>query len=58
MRFVLWLLLAASVVANACVNTLAGLTGAAQITASVGTGVVLLGSAVGLWLTRPARTDA
>ncbi|WP_318207984.1 MULTISPECIES: hypothetical protein [unclassified Streptomyces] len=57
MRFLLWLLLTASVLGNAYVNTLAGWTGSTQIVASVGTGVALLGSAVGLWLTRP-RTEA
>ncbi|WP_395361297.1 hypothetical protein ACHGLA_16585 [Streptomyces sp. YH02] len=57
MRFLLWLLLTASVLGNAYVNTLAGWTGATQTVASVGTGVALLGSAVGLWLTRP-RTEA
>ncbi|MDX2562727.1 hypothetical protein PV371_24150 [Streptomyces sp. TX20-6-3] len=57
MRFLLWLLLTASVLGNAYVNTFAGWTGATQIAASVCTGVVLLGSAAGLWLTRP-RTEA
>ncbi|MET7756293.1 hypothetical protein ABZT27_16505 [Streptomyces sp. NPDC005389] len=57
MRSLLWLLLTASVLGNAYVNTFAGWTGATQIAASVCTGVVLLGSAAGLWLTRP-RTEA
>ncbi|MEV4425425.1 hypothetical protein ACN9M0_16175 [Streptomyces sp. R-07] len=57
MRALLWLLLAASVLANVFISTFAGWTGALQIVGSVGTGVVLLGSAVGLWLTRP-HTEA
>ncbi|MFD3661939.1 hypothetical protein ACFWVF_15275 [Streptomyces sp. NPDC058659] len=57
MRFLLWLLFTAGVLANACVNTFAGWTGAAHATASVGSGALVLGSAVGLWLTR-ARARA
>ncbi|MFF0477953.1 hypothetical protein [Streptomyces sp. NPDC004284] len=53
MRALLWLLLAASVLANVFISTFAGWTGALRIVGSVCTGVVLLGSAVGLWLTRP-----
>ncbi|MCZ0980099.1 hypothetical protein O1L60_17055 [Streptomyces diastatochromogenes] len=52
MRALLWLLLTASVLANVFISTFAGWTGSLQIVGSVGTGVVLLGSAVGLWLTR------
>ncbi|MFE5942163.1 hypothetical protein [Streptomyces sp. NPDC056480] len=52
MRVLFWLLLTASVLGNAYVNTVADLTGAAHVTASVATGTVLLGSAAGLWLTR------
>ncbi|WP_328943984.1 hypothetical protein OG259_23065 [Streptomyces sp. NBC_00250] len=57
MRFLLWLLLTASVLGNVYVSTFADLTAAAHVTASVGTGTVLLGSAIGLWLTRP-RAEA
>ncbi|MEU0400265.1 hypothetical protein ABZ318_08425 [Streptomyces sp. NPDC006197] len=53
MRVLLWLLLTASVLANVFVSSFAGWTGALQIAGSAGTGAVLLGSAVGLWLTRP-----
>ncbi|MFF0555477.1 hypothetical protein [Streptomyces sp. NPDC004266] len=53
MRALLWLLLTASVLANVFVGTFAGWSGPLRIVGSVGTGVVLLGSAVGLWLTRP-----
>ncbi|MEV7567196.1 hypothetical protein [Streptomyces tanashiensis] len=56
MRALLWLLLAASVLANVFISTFAGWTGAQQIVGSVSTGAVLLGSAAGLWLTRP-RTE-
>ncbi|MFI6419667.1 hypothetical protein ACIBG6_20015 [Streptomyces sp. NPDC050842] len=52
MRFLLWLLFAAGVLANVYVNTFAGWTGATHVTASLGSGVLVLGSAVGLWLTR------
>ncbi|MFH9723826.1 hypothetical protein ACH4M4_12800 [Streptomyces sp. NPDC017254] len=57
MRFLLWLLLTAAVLGNAYVNTVAHLSGAAHIAASVCSGVAVLGSAVGLWLTRP-RVEA
>ncbi|SED09250.1 hypothetical protein [Streptomyces sp. TLI_105] len=57
MRALLWLLLTASVLANVFVSTFAGWTGGLQIVGSVGTGALLIGSAVGLWLTRP-RTGA
>ncbi|MEU2232442.1 hypothetical protein ACH4A8_05890 [Streptomyces vietnamensis] len=53
MRALLWLLLAASVLANVFVSTFAGWSGGLQIAGSVCTGAVLLGSAAGLWLTRP-----
>ncbi|MEU6619576.1 hypothetical protein ABZ926_02110 [Streptomyces litmocidini] len=53
MRALLWLLLTASVLANVFVGTFAGWTGGLQVAGSVGTGAVLLGSATGLWLTRP-----
>ncbi|KOG07161.1 hypothetical protein ACFQ6B_16590 [Streptomyces wedmorensis] len=53
MRALLWLLLAASVVANVFISTFAGWTGGLQVAGSVCTGTVLLGSAAGLWLTRP-----
>ncbi|MFE0650229.1 hypothetical protein ACFVZH_16755 [Streptomyces sp. NPDC059534] len=52
MRFLLWLLLAAAVLGNAYVNTFADFTGAAHVVASACSGVAVLGSAVGLWLTR------
>ncbi|MFF6775363.1 hypothetical protein ACFY8W_17585 [Streptomyces sp. NPDC012637] len=52
MRSLLWLLLAVAVVANVFVGTFSDLTGAAEVAASVSTGVVVIGSAVGLWLTR------
>ncbi|MCD2466074.1 MULTISPECIES: hypothetical protein [unclassified Streptomyces] len=55
MRVLFWLLLTASVLGNAYVNTVADLTGAAHVAASVATGTVLLGSAAGLWLTRRDR---
>ncbi|MFB8083575.1 hypothetical protein [Streptomyces sp. NPDC056013] len=55
MRALFWLLLTASVLGNAYVNTVADLTGAAHVAASVATGTVLLGSAAGLWLTRRDR---
>ncbi|MER5963794.1 hypothetical protein [Streptomyces sp. NPDC002057] len=57
MRFLLWLLFTAGVLGNAYINTLAHLTGAAHLAASVGSGVAVLGSAVGLWLTR-SRAEA
>ncbi|MFE9043821.1 hypothetical protein ACFY9F_20430 [Streptomyces sp. NPDC012421] len=53
MRPLLWLLLTVSVLANVAVSTFAGWTGAPQIAGSVGTGVVVIASAAGLWLTRP-----
>ncbi|MFF7775978.1 hypothetical protein ACFZCG_16295 [Streptomyces tanashiensis] len=53
MRALLWLLLAASVLANVFISTFAGWTGTLQIAGSVSTGAVLLASAAGLWLTRP-----
>ncbi|MEV7276842.1 hypothetical protein [Streptomyces sp. NPDC093111] len=57
MRPLFWLLLAVGVVANVFVTTFSGLTGATEIVASAGTGVVALGAGVGLWLTR-ARVRA
>ncbi|MFB7373461.1 hypothetical protein ACFC0D_26850 [Streptomyces sp. NPDC056222] len=57
MRALLWLLLAASVLANVFISTFAGWTGGLQVAGSVCTGVLLFGSAVGLWLTRP-RNEA
>ncbi|MEU3691113.1 hypothetical protein [Streptomyces narbonensis] len=57
MRFLLWLLFTAGVLVNAFVNTLAGWTGAAHVAASVVSGVLVLGSAVGLWLTRGDAGD-
>ncbi|QES21393.1 hypothetical protein DEJ46_21695 [Streptomyces venezuelae] len=57
MRFLLWLLFTAGVLVNAFINTLAGLTGAAHVAASVVSGVLVLGSAVGLWLTRGQDGD-
>ncbi|MFF8834318.1 hypothetical protein [Streptomyces sp. NPDC015130] len=57
MRFLLWLLLATGAFVNLFVNTLSGWTGAAHVAASVCSGVLVLGSAVGLWLTR-TRTGA
>lgn len=58
MRFLLWLLFTTGVLANAYVNTFAGWTGAAHVTASVCSGVLVLGSAVGLWLTRAQARGA
>ncbi|MER6094272.1 hypothetical protein ABT154_00080 [Streptomyces sp. NPDC001728] len=52
MRFVLWLMLVVSVLANVYVNTFAGWTGATEIVASACTGAAVLGSAIGLWVTR------
>ncbi|GEB58842.1 hypothetical protein [Streptomyces gardneri] len=57
MRFLLWLLFTAGVLVNAFVNTLSGWTGAAHVAASVVSGVLVLGSAVGLWLTRAPAAD-
>ncbi|MET9723580.1 hypothetical protein [Streptomyces zaomyceticus] len=57
MRFLLWLLLAAAVLGNAYINTFAHLSGATHVAASVCSGVAVLGSAIGLWLTRP-RAEA
>ncbi|MEU1226800.1 hypothetical protein [Streptomyces sp. NPDC005828] len=57
MRAILWLLLTASVLANVFISTFADWSGGLQIVGSVCTGAVLLGSAAGLWLTRP-RTGA
>ncbi|MBB4982043.1 MULTISPECIES: hypothetical protein [Streptomyces] len=53
MRAILWLLLTASVLANVFISTFAGWSAGLQIAGSVSTGAVLLGSAAGLWLTRP-----
>ncbi|MEU5220878.1 hypothetical protein AB0G79_32395 [Streptomyces sp. NPDC020807] len=52
MRPLLWLLLVVSVLANVYVGTFSDLTGGLRAAGSVGTGAVVLGSAVGLWLTR------
>ncbi|MER7947695.1 hypothetical protein ABTY59_09950 [Streptomyces sp. NPDC096079] len=53
MRVLLWLLLAASVLGNVYVSTFAGWSGTLQLVGSLCSGTLLLGSAVGLWLTRP-----
>ncbi|MER8233387.1 hypothetical protein [Streptomyces sp. NPDC094049] len=53
MRSLFWSALVLSVLANAYVNTFAGWNGSTHIVASAGTGTVVLGSAVALWLTRP-----
>ncbi|GAA3906081.1 hypothetical protein GCM10022244_15160 [Streptomyces gulbargensis] len=57
MRFLLWLLLAASVLANVYVSTFSGWGDGGRIAGQLATGAVLLGSATGLWATR-ARRDA
>ncbi|MFE5485209.1 hypothetical protein [Streptomyces sp. NPDC056527] len=57
MRALLWLLLTASVLANVFVSSFSGWTGGLQVAGSVCTGVLLVGSAVGLWLTR-SRSEA
>lgn len=48
---VLWLLLFVSTVAAVYVSTFAHYTGTMRVLAGVGTGVVFVGSALGLWLT-------
>ncbi|WP_225798923.1 hypothetical protein [Streptomyces sp. NK15101] len=53
MRALLWLLLVASVLANVFIGTFADWADGPRIAGSLGTGAVLLGSAAGLWLTRP-----
>ncbi|MFB7590352.1 hypothetical protein [Streptomyces sp. NPDC056169] len=58
MRFLLWLLLTAGVLVNLYVNTFSGWTGAAHVAASICSGVFVLGSAVGLWLTRARARGA
>ncbi|MEU8542434.1 hypothetical protein AB0C52_21030 [Streptomyces sp. NPDC048717] len=50
MKPVLWLLLVVSTVAAVYVSTFAHYTGTLRVLAGVGTGVVLVGSALGLWL--------
>ncbi|MEU7293240.1 hypothetical protein AB0A76_08565 [Streptomyces exfoliatus] len=55
MRFLFWLLLAAGALGNVYINIFAGLTGATHIAAGAASGVAVLGSAVGLWLTRTRR---
>ncbi|WP_238783051.1 hypothetical protein [Streptomyces monomycini] len=51
MKPVLWLLLVVSTAAAVYVSTFAHYTGTTRILAAVGTGVVFVGSALGLWLT-------
>ncbi|MCT2542515.1 hypothetical protein ACWIG3_21090 [Streptomyces celluloflavus] len=51
MKPVLWLLLFVSTVAAVYVSTFAHYTGTMRVLAGVGTGVVFVGSALGLWLT-------
>ncbi|MER8236209.1 hypothetical protein ACIRQY_22505 [Streptomyces sp. NPDC101490] len=51
MKPVLWLLLLVSTAAAVYVSTFAHYTGATRILAAVGSGVVLVGSGMGLWLT-------
>lgn len=51
MKPVLWLLLVISTAAAVYASTFAHYTGATRVLAGVGSGVVLVGSALGLWLT-------
>jgi hypothetical protein len=51
MKPVLWLLLFVSTAAAIYVSTFAHYTGTTRVLAGVGSGVVLVGSALGLWLT-------
>ncbi|MFE6665108.1 hypothetical protein ACFVFH_16310 [Streptomyces sp. NPDC057697] len=51
MKPVLWLLLLVSTAAAVYVSTFAHYTGTMRVLAGVGTGVVWVGSALGLWLT-------
>ncbi|GHF97218.1 MULTISPECIES: hypothetical protein [Streptomyces] len=51
MRPALWLLLAISTAVAVYVSTFADYTGTTRVLASVGSGVVFVGSALGLWLT-------
>ncbi|MFJ6808438.1 hypothetical protein ACIQRK_20820 [Streptomyces anulatus] len=51
MKPVLWLLLAISTSAAVYVSTFAHYTGNTRVLAAVGTGVIFVGSALGLWLT-------
>jgi hypothetical protein len=51
MKPVLWLLLIVSTAAAVYVSTFAHYTGTTRVMAAVGSGVVLAGSALGLWLT-------
>ncbi|MFH8796925.1 hypothetical protein [Streptomyces sp. NPDC017941] len=51
MKPVLWLLLFVSAAAAVYVSTFAHYTGTMRVLAGVGTGVVFVGSALGLWLT-------
>ncbi|MFG3283314.1 hypothetical protein [Streptomyces sp. NPDC048111] len=55
MKPVLWLLLLVSTVAAVYVSTFAHYTGTTRILAGVGTGVVFVGSALGLWLANDKR---
>ncbi|MFH9694246.1 hypothetical protein [Streptomyces globisporus] len=51
MKPLLWLLLVVSTAAAVYVSTFAHYTGTMRVLAGVGTGVVFVGSALGLWLT-------
>lgn len=51
MKPALWLLLLISTAAAVYVSTFAHYTGTTRVLAGVGTGVVFVGSALGLWLT-------
>ncbi|MFH8873729.1 hypothetical protein [Streptomyces griseus] len=51
MKPVLWLLLVVSTAAAIYVSTFAHYTGSTRVLAGVSAGVVLAGSALGLWLT-------
>lgn len=55
MKPMLWLLLSVSTAAAVYVSTFAPYTGTTRVLASVGTGVVFVGSALGLWLTSGKR---
>ncbi|MFF7780329.1 hypothetical protein ACFZCG_38685 [Streptomyces tanashiensis] len=50
MKPALWLLLAISTAAAVYISTFADYTGTTRVLASVGSGIVFVGSALGLWL--------
>ncbi|MEO3972547.1 hypothetical protein [Streptomyces sp. CAU 1734] len=58
MRSALWLLFALGIAVNVWSTTFADLGTGAEIAAKVASGVLVLGSGTGLWLTRPNRHTA